>query len=178
MAKSKRPVHVNLDSLRATLRDFGASDRELDVAMQKIVDETIVPTIRRGLSPVRGARNLAKYKNPAKYPGDRKPKGKPNLTLTGKMLEWYRATRDGAAKGKARFLLGISGRAPADVLVRAKANNEGTDAGVPSRPFIPNFDRGEEYSVTITSAFKRAFADAVKRALGKYNSNNKARRRK
>ena len=136
---------------------------ELQEELQKIVEEKVKPLVAKGLSPVAGMRMFPKYKNPTRYPGDLKPSNKPNLELTGEMLSWYRVTPANATD--LAYFMGIKDDAPNDVKIRAKANNEGTDQGIPARRFIPR--QGESYTREIVLAIRNAFAKVMAEALRK-----------
>jgi|JI10StandDraft_1071094.scaffolds.fasta_scaffold02886_15 phage gpG-like protein len=131
---------------------------------QRVIETEIKPSIARGISPVRGKRNFAKYKNPARYPGDQKQSNKPNLELTGEMLKEYVAREsDGIS-----VTIGIHGDAPEDVLVRANANQNGTvnkngEVAIAARPFM--IKDGEEFNSKISIAIRKAFVSVITKAL-------------
>jgi hypothetical protein len=136
---------------------------ELQDQLVKVVDNKILPTIAKGLSPVKSWRMFRKYKNPDNYPAHLKQSNKPNLNLTGEMLDYYTVRR---TPKKLEFMVGISPDAPGDVKIRAKANNEGTEVdgkGVPARRFIPL--QGESFTSEIVLAIREAFAKVMSDAL-------------
>lgn len=101
------------------------SNRQWADLTQKIVDGSIKRLIDKGLSPVAGQRMFQKYKNPEKYPGDLKSPNKPNLRLTGSLLSNYTAR---ASTDALEITMGIHSDAPELDLIKAKANNEGTES--------------------------------------------------
>lgn len=142
----------------------GLVDRSgMATEFQKVIDTEIKPSIAKGISPVRGKRNLAKYKNPAKYPGDVKQSNKPNLNLSGEMLSEYVARpADGIA-----VTIGIHKDAPEDIRIRANANQFGTTSGgevaIAARPFM--ISEGEEFNSQISVAIRKAFVSVITKAL-------------
>lgn len=137
---------------------------EMEREFQRVIDTEIKPSIAKGISPVRGKRNFAKYKNPPKYPGDRKQSNKPNLELSGEMLKEYVARKsDGIS-----VTIGIHGDAPEDILIRANANQDGTmtkggEVAIAARPFM--IKDGEEFNSKISIAIRKAFVSVITKAL-------------
>lgn len=125
MKKYTGPVSVEWTyDLRKQLRE-NFSNRQWADLTNRIVKTEILPSIARGISPVEGVKTFAKYKNPAKYPGDRKPSNKPNLNLTGDMLSFYEAR---PSQSPLTLKIGIHSDAPELVMTKAVANNEGTES--------------------------------------------------
>lgn len=115
-----------------------------------VVQGTIVPRILVGLSPVKTFGRFVGYKNPDKYPGNKKPKRPVNLKLTGKLLENYRAfVRAGS------LWIGIQPSAPSDVKEYAGHLNEGTE-NMAARRLVPI--QGEQFGVSIVQKLKAAIA--------------------
>jgi hypothetical protein len=111
--------------------------------------------IASGQSPIRGDGRFTKYKNEAKYPGKRKPRRPVNLNLTGEMLRYLRAWIDG---NKLYFGFRATGT-PEDVLVRAKAHQEGT-ADMAARPMVPT--DGREFAVSIQKAVNDIYVSSLR----------------
>lgn len=131
-----------------------------------VVDGEIKRMIAGGTSPVDGYedRRFPGYKDPKKYPGDKKAKRPANLNLTGAMLSFYKAVRVSGT----RLTLGISTDAPEDVKVRAVANNVGTtnDAGQPAiraRRFVPI--KGETFRISVLRKLKNLYARRIRTLL-------------
>lgn len=126
-----------------------------EVAAQVIAD--MKESIAAGVSPVRGERRFVAYKNPEKYPGDRKSKRPVNLYLSGDMLA---ALRFYPTAGPS-VSIGIKGQAG----VIARAHNDGTST-IPRRHFMPT-DKGDEFSVTITRRIRDLYARAISDILSR-----------
>ena len=131
---------------------------------QRVIETEIKPSIAKGISPVKGQRNFAKYKDPKKYPGDRKQSNKPNLKLSGDMLKEYvaRSSKQG------EVTIGIPSDAPDDIKIRANANQKGTmtkggEVAIAARPFM--IKDGEEFNSKISIAIRKAFVSVITKAL-------------
>ncbi len=162
------------------------SNKEWADQSQYVVDQMILTKIDRGISPVNGVRTFQKYKNPERYPGNKKQNNKPNLALTGSMLSHYDA-RPG--NEQMTITLGIHKDAPKEELIKAVANNEGTQSsltgalaksskdkklikkvkqaskGIPARPFIPL--KAQSFTRDITLAVRKYFAYCLDKAIKK-----------
>ncbi len=119
--------------------------------------------IAAGISPVRGERKLAKYKNPKSYPGDLKNKSPVNLKLTGEMLDWLRAVK----KSETIIEFGIPKNAPTEVQARARYHQEGTE-NMAARPFIPSGD-GQEFAMSIMAKLKAIYSRRLSAIIKKSN---------
>lgn len=131
-----------------------------------VVDGEIKRLIAAGVSPVDGyeGRRFAGYKDPKKYPGDKKAKRPANLELTGAMLSFYKAVR---VTGR-RLTLGIATAAPEDVKVRAVANNLGTTkedgtSAIRARRFVPI--KGETFRISVLRKIKNLYARRIRTLL-------------
>lgn len=123
----KKFTSKNLDftwnyDLKEIIKD-NFDNKRLSQEVQKVVKNNILESIKVGLSPVDGAKNFEKYKNPASYPGDLKSSNKPNLKLTGKMLSYYEARETGKDM---EVSVGIHKDAPEEERTKAEAHNFGT----------------------------------------------------
>jgi len=133
----------------------------------QVVDGEIKRLIAAGVSPVdslNGQRRFVGYKDPKKYPANKKAKRPVSLNLTGIMLSFYRAVRISGT----RLYIGIDTSAPADVKVRAVANNVGTftedgKPGIPERRFIPL--RGETFRISVLRKIKNLYARRISSLL-------------
>ena len=190
MSKKFKSKNVEVEwafDLNKTLRD-NFSNKEWSDLSESIVNGVILRKIDKGLSPVNGVRMYAKYKDPKKYPGDRKPSNKPNLTLTGEMLSYYKSNPGSEPMS---ISLGLHSGTPDDVMTRAKANNQGTQKiksetpsqeniskrskknsirkqqkelkGIPARPFIPV--KGQTYTRDIILEIRKLFAYCLNQAI-------------
>jgi len=153
-------------NLRATLGQKIKNivdDDFINKVNQEVVEGSIKPLIASGQSPVTSAegRRFPKYKDGDKYPGKQKAKRPVNLYLSGLMLSFYKA----AKVSSLRMRIGILPSAPLDVKVRAQANNEGTEKGIPTRRFIPL--KGETYTISVMRKLKNLYAEKIKSLLSK-----------
>lgn len=154
---------------------------DVKARLQKTVNDKFVDDMNRevmgevdrlmdaGVSPVRsveGGRRFKGYKNPAKYPGDKKAKRPTNLYLTGLMRAFYLVVKISGV----RVSFGIPSNAPKDVKDRAEANNVGTvnskgEVAIAARRFIPL--AGETYTVSIIRKMKSLYAARIKELISK-----------
>ena len=131
---------------------------------REVVEKEIKPLIAAGVSPVdsRDGRRFKGYKDPNKYPGNRKEKRPVSLWLTGEMLSWYQAWKVSGL----RLRIGIHTAAPEDVKTRAEANNVGVPKkNIVARRFIPL--RGEIFRVSIMRKLKELYSKRIKAILTK-----------
>jgi len=166
------------------------SNRQFSDQLNKIIETNIKTKIDKGVSPVHGVRNFEKYKDPKKYPGDQKQSNKPNLKLTGEMLYNYVA-HEGDEIMTATVGIHRKDASP-EVMVRAKANNEGTQSGkskavkeiakntkdkklksslkslvkgIPARPFVPQ--NNQTFTRDIILEIRKAFAYCLNQAINR-----------
>lgn len=123
---------------------------------QQVLNELILPTIEKGLSPVKGERMFQKYKDKNKYPRDLKPSNKPNLKLTGQMLKDYKVY---PLDNEFGISMGIHKTASARSLLLAGVHNEGKNKHIPIRRFIPT--KGDVYISRIDRAIRNIFAKII-----------------
>ena len=153
MAKIK--VKVTAPQLKE-LRD-ATSDSSFSSSIALTVIAEIRRFIRTGTSPVLGVRRFDSYKDPKKYPGDRKDRRPVNLYLSGDMLGAinYKLFKNG-------IRIGIW-----DTLQRKKAETHmwGLN-GVPQRKFLP-IEEGDSFIVSIQriirDLYARKLSDILKR---------------
>lgn len=134
---------------------------------QEVIEEAIKPMIAAGVSPVQsvdGGRRFKGYKNPDKYPADKKAKRPVSLKLSGEMLAWYKAIFVSGV----RITLGIAPSAPKEVKERAEANNVGTtnkegQIAIAARRFVPL--KGETYAVSVVRKIKNLYSQRIKSLL-------------
>lgn len=127
MSKKTVEVKFNFDwnAVAKSLKADSAMKKELAEDIRYTIESMIKPTIQKGISPVKGERTFAPYKDPKKYPGDKKASNRPNLTLSGEMLKHYEAKED---RSDFAVTIGIHSDAPDDIRVRADANQFGTES--------------------------------------------------
>lgn len=148
-------VIVNL-RLIDQMRKVVSSKRTKELVGEQVIAD-MKESIAAGVSPVRGERRFVAYKNPDRYPGDKKDKRPVNLYLSGDMLgalRFYPTAGPGVSVG----IKGSEG-------VKAKAHNDGTRT-IPRRHFMPT-DNGDEFTVTITrrvrDLYSRLLSDILSR---------------
>lgn len=141
-------------------------EKELEQINSKIVKENVATEViglirdftAKGISPVKGERKFEAYKDPEKYPGDRKNRVPVNLRLTGDMMGaldfWITSSS---------FFIGYKNYD--DNYQKAEAHNYGTKH-IPRRVFIP-YEDGTEFNETIMrrirDIYSRALADIIKK---------------
>ncbi len=124
-----------------------------------VVEAVIKPMISSGISPVRGHNRFAPYKNPDKYPGEKKNKRPVNLEMTGEMMRNFGAS---SSKNKS-IAIGILPNVDKGIRDRARGNNYGTENGLSARRFFPG--EGETWKVSVLLALREVFAERMKRLL-------------
>lgn len=139
-------VRVKLDGLKAAVKQLEKPRVKREAA--KILITEVKSFITRGISPVLGERRFEGYKNPAKYPADRKPNRPVNMTLTGVMLD---ALTFRILSGRT-FSIGWYSGVNAE-----KASNHNTGDTVPKRRLLPT-EKNESFNVSITRALKNYYA--------------------
>lgn len=152
-----------LNKLRQTV------DAKFEADMNDQVVGEIKRLINAGVSPVQsveGGRRFVGYKNPDKYPAQRKAKRPVNLFLSGIMLSWYRAVKISGV----RVSFGIPTNAPQEVKIRAEANNVGTtnedgEVAIAARRFVPLV--GETFAISVLRKMKSLYAQRIKALLSK-----------
>lgn len=175
-----------LKNLEEKLKQINSAQFVKEVNEQ-VVEGQIKRLIQAGTSPVDGYGRFVQYKDKDTYPSKQKSATPVNLTLSGKMLSFYRAF---AKSVGGSLFIGIISEAPEDVKTRAKANNTGTGmlesvslnkterketknlnkavkgvSGVPQRRFIPQ--DGEKFTVSVMSKLKQLYAKRIKALLSK-----------
>lgn len=121
---------------------------------QTILEE-MQASIEQGSSPIKGRGKFPRYKNPDKYPGDRKPHRPVNLYLTGQMLSSLRYSIN---KAKVAVRIFYANR---KAQLKELGHREGAN-GQPSRPTIPNDD--EALNQTISKRVQELINQAVRQA--------------
>lgn len=145
-------------------------------------EKAMKKSIASGLSPVRGVGRFKRYSEqigskPSNYPKDvrgRYPtkKTRPvNLYLNG----WYLSHLTHWFNKRSNTVgVGFSGsyekktKPPKAVIDYFEAHNEGMHPHVPKRKHLPN-KKGDQFTKTIQSAYKKEFERAVARAIKKMN---------
>lgn len=182
MIKKRIETKDAVISYNITLDDVlkGTSKRELQNKLNAVIQQSILPTIEKGLSPVAGERVLKRYsegyKNAiksgryAQY--DKKPTPA-TLKLSGEMLSHYKAK---ALDEPNTATIGIHEDDVKDkkIMDLVKYHQKGTDK-MPARPFIPK-DGVQRFTAKIEQGIRAAFSYVLSRALA--DSLNKGRNQK
>ncbi len=119
-------------------------------------------SISRGFSPVAGVGRFAAYKDPDKYPGDRKPSRPVNLSLTGDMLSYLNYRR---VAGKIQFGI-FEDEVSSELMARVDTHNRGTHPHVPRRQFIPL--RGQGLIASIQSKVRKMFRERLAEVVARF----------
>lgn len=119
--------------------------------------------ISKGNSPVRTERRYARYKDPEKYPGERKPNRPVNLKLSGEM---EKALTFRLVSGRAAVEVGYMG-ASQDVQARAIAHNTGTPH-MAQRKTIP-WEEGDQLTVRINRKLVGLYKERLAKLIAKGN---------
>lgn len=125
--KQFRKLQKKLETLQQPI------DRKTATTLGRKIVAAMKDNISKGISPITGRRFPA-YKNPRKYPGDRKPSRPVNLKLSGKQLK---ALQSRPVKSEAGFGSSVGYLTNAG---NAQKKESGHREGVnqqPKRPTIP-----------------------------------------
>lgn len=150
-------VKVKLDGVKNLVRALSSNQVKAEVAKDLIED--IKKSIAAGISPVFGERRFVGYKDPKKYPADKKPSRPVNMELTGSMLRSLTYRLRGGSPGA--FLVGWFGGVDGE-----KADNHNNGITVPERRLLP--DRANErFNASITRSLKNYYAKIISDILKK-----------
>lgn len=182
MIKKRIETNGAVISYNITLDDVlkGTSKRELQNKLNAVIQESILPTIEKGLSPVAGQRVLARYsegyKNAIKsgrYSKYNKNPTPATLKLSGDMLKNYKAKYHNSEPNTAT--IGIHEDDVSEEMYDLVGyHQKGTDK-MPARPFIPK-DGVQRFTAKIEQGIRAAFSYVLSRALA--DSLNKGRNQK
>jgi hypothetical protein len=149
-------ITIKTDGIKKISKEL--TSPRVNMKVGELIVEQMKQSIAAGLSPVRGLRRFASYKDTEVYPGGVKPNRPVNLFLSGEMLAALLPKLKGS-----RLYVGIQDAKQAEI---AKAHQTGTKHMV-ARRFMPTAD-GEEFTVTITRAIRNLYAkilsDIIKRS--------------
>lgn len=118
--------------------------------------------IAAGISPIKSVGRFPRYKNPKRYPGDRKAKSPVNLKLSGDFLD---ALQPEVSPGPAGYQVTIGYEGKREEL-KEQGHREGAN-GQPSRPTIPSKRLGEEFAATIERIIMGVYRDRIRQILRK-----------
>lgn len=142
-------VTVKLESVERIRKEVQSQAIKKQAA--NLLIDQIKTFIAKGISPVFGFRRFPAYKNPDKYPADKKPKRPVNLKLSGDMLQAL-TFRDRAKFG---IEIGWFGGKQAK-----KAGNHNDGDTVPQRKILPT-KKGERFNVSITRKLKGFYSQVI-----------------
>jgi hypothetical protein len=125
----------DLENLKKELKKYEAPiDKKTADKIGRAVVQRIKDLVKVGLSPVKGfPTRFPRYKNPDKYPGDRKNKSPVNLKLTGHMLK--NLIFQTAKRGK-NYFVSVGYLRDDFAADKESGHREGVNAQ-PKRPTIP-----------------------------------------
>ena len=148
--------------LKEKIEDLKRPIRKVDaeeVGRMTILEMKKMITV--GLSPIRGNKRFPRYKNPAKYPKNKKPRTPVNLTLTGDFLRALTYDTRPSTSGYATEIY-YAGRED----VKEQGHREGAN-GQPERPTVPMGK--EEFAVRIERVYARIYRDRIREILKRKN---------
>jgi predicted AlkP superfamily phosphohydrolase/phosphomutase len=127
-------------------------EKKVKEKIAELIISQVKEHIARGVSPVRGQRRFERYKNPDKYPGDRKTKRPVNLEMTGEMLN----ALDWQDSEGTTVTIGFFDPEQSE---KAKYHNDGT-ANMAKRQILPT-KKNEEFNVSITRLIRDLYARII-----------------
>jgi hypothetical protein len=158
---SERPIKA----LKELLKEL---KKPIDKATAEAVGDAIVSgmleKMARGQSPIKGYGPFPAYKDPKKYPGDRKPKRPVNLYLDGDF--WNSLTRK-AKRGTTGYdtVIFYQGK---ENDKKEQGHREGAN-GQPKRPTLPRGNQtfAESIRIAFTKIYRQRLKDLKAKAKGK-----------
>lgn len=159
-------VKVNKREMRELLERLESLKEPIDKETAKEVGDAYISEMKdmisKGISPIQGDGRFQRYKNPAKYPANQKPKTPVNLYLTGEMM---RALKYEIKRVKSGFAPEV-GYSTNEASLKEKGHREGAK-GQPKRPTIPVVSKGEKPAARIQVLIKALFSRRIKRLAKK-----------
>lgn len=155
-----------LQALQKRLQEInGAIDSKTAKKLGNNVVKEMKSLISKGISPVKSSRFKARfpgYKNPRRYPGDRKQKRPVNLRLTGQMLK----ALDSKVKKDGRNYTSVIGYFDDEAAQKELGHRKGTNKQL-KRPTIPLGSAQENWAARINKIILQTYNDAIKKITGK-----------
>lgn len=142
-------VKVKLDGLKKIVKALESREVKKDAAFLVIAE--MKSFITRGVSPVKGERRFEGYRDPKKYPGDRKSKRPVNMTLTGSMLDALTYRFVAGSTFTVGWFSGVNAK---------KAHNHNNGVTVPERRLLPD-RRNESFNVSIMRELRNYYAKII-----------------
>lgn len=155
-------VKFDLEISDALQKALGKAVKPIDEKTAKRVGidviEEMKSLISKGISPIQGNGKFPKYKNPARYPGKRKPRSPVNLKLTGKFLNAlsHRITQEDFGKGTELFFADKQDK-------KERGHREGAN-GQPERPIMPSV-KGEKFTKIIRDLYTELYRERILEVL-------------
>lgn len=147
-------IKVN-PSLQRKLQDAAKIDRSTAAKIGSEIVSQIKDFTASGVSPIRGKGKFPRYKDPAKYPGKRKPRTPVNLRLTGAFMKGLK--HEVISDGKNGYAARVFYQAEQEK--KEQGHRDGAK-GQPKRPTIP---RGNEsFAEKIKAAYIRIVQNSKK----------------
>lgn len=151
---------AGLDQAVRKLRDVQTFTRAEAEEIGRAVVDAMKASITTGNSPIAGYGRFPAYKNPKRYPGNKKPHTPVNLTLKGRFLDslTYEVLQSRKGKGwdVVFFYRGT------DQNLKEVGHRRGAN-GQPKRPTIPDTRSGERFSRLVEDAYMRVASQVFKR---------------
>lgn len=122
------------------------------------VTQEMETLISKGISPIQGDGKFPKYKNPKRYPGQRKPKSPVNLKLTQDFLNGLSYRIVPSSFGSATELFFGNNQE-----VKEKGHREGAN-GQPKRPILPSV-KGETFTKLIRDLYTELYRERILEVL-------------
>lgn len=129
--------------------DFRKTKKNNLARSSEVLRKALLKTIARGVSPITGKRFDA-YKDPKKYPGNKKPPRPVNLKLSGDFLKSLRVKAVNVRRESIDYRVYFNKESSRK---KEQGHREGA-GGQPKRPIIPI--ESESYTDKIVVALKRA----------------------
>jgi hypothetical protein len=162
MAKFKIKIdHKDIQKLKDQIQNVKkAVDAKTAKRAGVAAIEVMKDLISKGISPIRGKGRFPGYKNPNKYPGDRKAKRPVNLELTGEFLNSLEAKTVKGRFGEDTEV-GYFNQESKD---KEQGHREGHN-GQLKRPTIP--EGNEELAIKVERAVEEVYVERLEEVIRK-----------
>jgi len=134
-------------------------DRATADEVGKQVVEEMKNVISSGISPIEGVGKFPQYKNPKRYPGNKKSRTPVNLSLTGAFQDALTYKSVDADSGKATEIFYKGNKEE----IKERGHREGAN-GQPKRPTLPA-DSGQNFSARIRLIYTNLIRDRILKVL-------------
>lgn len=125
------------------------------------VTKEVRDQISKGISPIKGNGRFPRYKNPKRYPGDKKPRTPVNLNLSGAFMDslTYKVYDARTGKGTEIFYNGEDSNGVSNQ-DKEQGHRDGAN-GQPKRPTLPSKSRGETFSARLIRIVRDIYNEAI-----------------